>query len=364
MQMVTDQAAGIASSALERFFEQTSRGFDRATDQLGETSHDFRIAGRHVQVRFAGESLANLARPLAHLKCDADSQPAADDGLEILAWQSAEGWSPPRPPWDFGRLAHGGAIAGLDDERVLVNFSGDHDLLCLYHRPTRRALYWLPDSRRLPYWETAAPFRILLHWWSQSFGGHVTHAAAVGRDGEGVLLAGRGGSGKSTTAICCVDAGMEYVGDDYVLLTNAPTPTAHSLYNSAKIHTAFLHRSMPQWRSRVAAEIGPERKSLLFLHECLRSQVRDRLTIRGVIQPKVAPLRVARITRQPQSLGVLAIAPSTMYQLPEARQASLSFFADFMRDVPAYRLDLSTDLSSAPRELSAFLAGKESRHAA
>ena len=110
----------------------------------------------------------------------------------------------------------------------------------------------------LPYWETAAPFRILFHWWSQSFGGQISHAAAVGRDGKGVLLAGRGGSGKSTTAICCVDAGMEYVGDDYVLLTRTPTPTAHSLYNSAKIHTAFLRQALPHWQDRVAGEMGPE----------------------------------------------------------------------------------------------------------
>jgi len=364
MPIAMDHEAAVDSSELEHFFEETARGFDRAADQLGESSHDFRVAGRQVRIRFAGPQLAHLARPLAHLKCGSDCRLADVDGLEILAWESAAGWLPPRPPWDFSRLAHGGAIAGLDNERILVNFSADHGLLCLYHRPTRRALYWLPEAERLPYWETAAPFRILLHWWSQSFGGHVTHAAAVGWNGEGILLAGRGGSGKSTTAICCVDAGMEYVGDDYVLLTGAPIPTAHSLYNSAKIHTAFLRQAMPHWRDRVAGEIGPEHKSLLFLQECLRHQVYDRLTIRGVIQPKVGPLSQARITPQPPSLGVLAIAPSTMYQLPESRQATLSFFADWMRDVPAFRLDLSSDLASAPRELIKFLAGKESLHAA
>jgi hypothetical protein len=88
------------------------------------------------------------------------------------------------------------------------------------------------------------------------------------------------------------------------------------------------------------------------------------LPIYGVIQPKVARLLQARLVPQPQSLGVLAIAPSTMYQLPEARQATLSFFADWMRDVPAFRLDLSGDLASAPRELLKHLSGKESRHAA
>jgi len=364
MHVAMNREAEVRSSELERFFDETARGFDRAAAQLGESSHDFRVAGKRVRVRFAGQSLAHLARPLAHLSCGSECRWPDEDGLEILAWESVAGWLPPRPPWDFRRLAHGGAIAGLDSERVLVNFSADHGMLCLYHRPTRRALYWLPEAQCLPYWETAAPFRILLHWWSQSFGGHVTHAAAVGWNGEGILLAGRGGSGKSTTAVCCVDAGMEYVGDDYVLLTAAPIPTAHSLYNSAKIHTEFLQQAMPHWRDRVAGQIGPERKSLLFLRECLPRQMRDRLIIRGVLQPKVGPLHESRIAPQPASLGVLAIAPSTMYQLPEARQATLSFFADWMRDTPTYRLDLGSDLASAPRALLRFLSGKESRHAA
>jgi hypothetical protein len=362
-------------SELERFFDDTSRGFDLAASRLGASTHEFRVADRHLRVRFAGQELKHLARPLSHLKygqtndvkCDSRSPSAAVGEvaeLEILAWESASGWLPPRPPWDFRRLVQGGAIAGLENERILVNYSADHGLLSLYHRPSRRALYWLPEARRLPYWEIAAPFRILLHWWSQSFGGQVTHAAAVGFDGQGVLLAGRGGSGKSTTAISCVDAGMEYVGDDYVLLTRAPTPTAHSLYHSAKIHTAFLRRALPHWQRRVAAEIGPEHKSLAFLHESVPHQVRDRLAIRAVIQPKVGAEFKSVLLPQASSLGLLAVAPSTMYQLPEARQETLSFLADWLRDVPTSRLKLGRDLASAPDALCKLLAERGMCHAA
>jgi hypothetical protein len=245
-----------------------------------------------------------------------------------------------------------------------VNFSADHDLLCLYHRPTNRAVYWLPTAEWLPYWEIAAPFRILLHWFAQSFGGQIVHAAAVGRDGHGVLLAGRGGSGKSTTAITCLDAGMEYVGDDYVLLMPRPTPIAHSLYNSAKIHTAFMNRALPHWQGRVAARIGPEQKSLLFVNECFTDQVRGRLQIRAVLQPKVGAASSSQIRRQSASLGLLAIAPSTMSQLPLARQSTLSVIADSLRDIPSYRLELGSDLASAPNELTKLLSEQEISRAA
>jgi hypothetical protein len=354
----------VSATEIRRFFERTAQGFAQAADSRGETAQHLTIADRTVRLRIAGNSLTHLARPLAHL-ASAIGGPNADSAdLTLLAWDSPDGWLPPRPPWDFRRIGVLGEIPGLEAGELSANYSADHGLVCLYHRPTRRALFWLPDAKKLPFWERAAPFRILFHWWSQSFGGQICHAAAVGRDGSGVLLVGRGGSGKSTTAIACVDAGMEYIGDDYVLLTRDDQPLAHSLYNSAKIHTAFLNQSLSHWSNWVAEEIGPERKSLVFMDQCLPRQLRGRLLIEGVVQPQVTNSRHAKISRRPASHALLAIAPSTMYQLPEARQQTLSFLANWTRSVPAYLLRLGTDLSSAPSVLSRSLAEERICHAA
>jgi hypothetical protein len=354
----------VSATEIRRFFEHTAQGFELVAAERGETTHQLQLADRTVRLRFAGNSLTHLARPLAHLATIAVGQDAGAPDLTIMAWDSPDGWLPPRPPWDFRRVGVLGEIAGLEAGELSANYSGDHGLVCLYHRPTRRALFWLPDAERLPFWEIAAPFRILFHWWSRTFGGQICHAAAVGCDGRGVLLVGRGGSGKSTTAIACVDAGMEYVGDDYVLLTRDEEPVAHSLYNSAKIHAPFLHQVLPHWATWVAEEIGPERKSLVFMEQSLPRQIRDRLLIEGVVQPQVTSSRLARISRRPASHSLLAIAPSTMYQLPEARQQTLTFLADWTRSVPAYLLHLGTELSSAPNVLSRLLAEEGACHAA
>ncbi|MCI0492231.1 MAG: hypothetical protein L0Z07_04765 [Planctomycetes bacterium] len=361
---MTDSMMAVRDDQLRQFFTASTQRFDQAARSLGEQTRDFQIAGRRVRVRFAGAELTHLARPLAHLECGPLGAADSTFDLEILAWSGSGPYQPPTPPWDFQQLHWFGEIANLGSHEFSVNFAADQGLLSILHHPTRRALYWLPKAESLPFWETAAPFRIVLHWWSQMFGGHVAHAAAVGRGGQGVLLVGRGGSGKSTTAIACVDAGMEYVGDDYVLLTRTPRPTAHSLYQSAKIHTPFLRQTLSHWEGWVAKEIGPEGKSLLFLNEHLPQQIRNQLTIHGVVQPRVTTSPQARMDRQPASQGLLAIAPSTMYQLPEARQATLSFFAKWTREVPAYLLHLGTDLTSAPRVLSQLLAEEAMHHAA
>ena len=350
----------VRDAEVERFFDATVEGYQNDAAKLGEARHSFVVAERHVRVCFAGTALPQLARPLAHLA----GNPTDEPDLEILAWDGASGWQPPKPPWDFQQLSWFGELADFKSRRFSVNFTADHGLLCLFDRARRRAIYWLPDAENLPFWEIAAPFRILFHWWSQTFGGHVTHAAAVGRNGLGVLLAGQGGSGKSTTAVCCIDAGLQYVSDDYVLLTRNPAPVAHSLYHSAKIHSQFLAAALPHWKDRVTTEIGPERKSLAFVREWLPHQVRSQLTICGVVQPKIAGLDQARLVPLAPSLGLLGLATSTMYQLPEARQATLSFFANWMRGVPTYELQLSTDLASAPRVLMRFLSEENARRAA
>ena len=45
------------------------------------------------------------------------------------------------------------------------------------------------------------------------------HAACVGRDGEGILLMGASGSGKTTVSLHCLLAGMEFLAEDSVLIT-------------------------------------------------------------------------------------------------------------------------------------------------
>lgn len=353
----------VGDAQLNRFFEATVERYRDTTGRTGETIRDFRIAGRTVRIRFAGAGLSHLARPLEHVEAAPDSRTAAPS-LDVLVWSGRGDARPPAPPWSFEQLHWFGEIAGLASTEFAVNYAADQGLLCMLHRPTGRAIYWLPDAAELPFWETAAPFRILFHWWAQSFGAHVTHAAAVGRNGDGILLVGRGGSGKSTTSIACVDSGMEYVGDDYVLLTRHPRPEAHSLYHSAKIHTKFLHASLRHWTSWVAGEIGPENKSLFFLREQIPAQVRASLRIVGIVQPRITSNPQARLLPAGAAQGLLAIAPSTMYQLPESRGETLAFFADWVRAVPAYLLQLGTDLTSAPRVLSQHLASEGVRRAA
>jgi hypothetical protein len=52
---------------------------------------------------------------------------------------------------------------------------------------------------------------------------HPVHAAAVGHGGHALLLAGPSGTGKSTVAWLCHEAGLDLLGDDHVRVQLAPS---------------------------------------------------------------------------------------------------------------------------------------------
>ena len=85
-------------------------------------------------------------------------------------------------------------------------------------------------------WEGAAPFRQILQWSMAGTRFSMLHAGAVSHAGEGVLLVGQSGSGKSTTVAACLQAGLGVCGDDLVMVgRSAQGWSAHALYDAIKL---------------------------------------------------------------------------------------------------------------------------------
>ncbi len=76
------------------------------------------------------------------------------------------------------------------------------------------------------------PFRLTLSWIADLFGAEVLHGSAIVVGGTGLLLSGRSGSGKSTTAIAAAVAGHSFLADDCVLLHDG---SMHAVFSRAKV---------------------------------------------------------------------------------------------------------------------------------
>ena len=206
---------GSNASSMKRRAGSTAR-----PPRLGKSTHDFLVAGRHMRVRFAGSALAHLARPLAHLKCDRCGAVGRGAG----GWRFWRGTVRMagclRGPLGIsGNLRIAGRLPAWRTTGIASTISAITvcSACTIGKRGEPSTGCRTPPSCRFG--------NLRLRSASCSIGGHSRSAAKWSMPppwdatAKECLLAGRGGSGKSTTAITCVDAGMQYVGDDYVLLT-------------------------------------------------------------------------------------------------------------------------------------------------
>ena len=344
------------SSQSVEYFQSVYELFKSAQQVTGPIERSFRIGGYLIRLSFAGAGLLSLTRALEHLAVDDNSAP----DLTICLWDSESTGQRMTPrPWQEDDFLARGVIQGYNTERIYTAFQHGSAAVSVLDKESNLAVFWAPDSN-LPYWEHGSPLRTILHWWLLNQGLQLVHAAAVGNSNGGVLIGGKGGSGKSTTALACLESNLSYVGDDYTLLGLDSGPLVHSLYNSAKLNSDQVQR-LPALLPKIAnTERLAEEKALLFVNEHYPSKVATRLPVRAILLPRVTGLPETRLKRVSVVMALAALAPSTIFQLPRAGNEALKFLATFARHLPCFSIEVGTDLSTIPPAIEGLLAELDS----
>ena len=229
-----------------------------------------------------------------------------DPDLTISLFDTAStGIEPPAPLWEPIVAAPGtNPVARLRSERACVLAAVGSRGLTAALPAEGVAVFHLPDAAAIPASERAAPIREALQLLMAARGRLMTHAGAVGRDGRGALLVGRGGSGKSTLALSCALAGMEIVADDYVLL-EPDSLTAHAMQSTAKLtEDSAVRLGIP---ADAIDAVGFEptlegpAKALVDIRGIAPGRMKRRLEIVAVVAP--AGPRISRWSRATADLG-------------------------------------------------------------
>jgi len=338
------------------FFEAAEHAFLSAQDTAGGSDErTFTIAGYHVRLRFAGRPLIpSMTTALAHLV----SEPSESPDLTVCIWDSASTRTPMMPPpWPTADHSIPGLNQLFRTERFQMLFQPANCTLSMLDRSRDLALWWIPDASQLTYYETISPLRALLHWWMSRHGRQLVHAGAVGTADGGVLLPAKGGSGKSTTALACLEAGLSYLGDNSILLGTDGLPVhAYSLYSSAALHSTHLEETLPHllpliWNPQ---QLG-QQKAFAFLHERYPTQMTASLPIRAVLVPRFTGRRDTELAQSSPAASLKALVPSTVFSLPGAGRETFETLVRVVAPLPHYVLNLGTDLSQVPRAVSNLL---------
>jgi len=345
--------------------------FLEAEERIGGINYDYRIGDSIVRLRFAGGALIpSITRAFAHLAVP--PAPAAD--LVICIWDSAStGRRLPLLVSSLTRLLKmtwlenrgiRGELLDYNSQRFRAALHGeDSNLLSLLELREKIGIYWVENGCDIPWYEMGAPLRTLLYWWFSDRGQYIVHAGAVGTDAGGILLGGKGNSGKSTTALASLASSLQYAGDDYVLVSAGREPVVHSLYNTAKVKGEADFKRFPWMASRIcnAERIGANgEKPMMFVHEHQPEKIISGFPLKAIVLPRFIPgnAKCKVIPLAPDS-AFKAIAQSTVTQLIGAGSETLRAMSQVTQRVPCYLAGLGEDLEDIPNVMLELLA----RHA-
>lgn len=335
------------------FHAQVNARLACAAAENGGT-HDVDIAIGPVAFRlaFAGDALLEpFTRALSHLQVQLQAAPDTHIGLWDIA--STRVGLPP-PPWPGTAYSYSGQVLGYNDEQYTTLFHPDGRILFLYDAAARRGTVAVFDRRQLPSYELAAPLRPLLSRILQLHGIQALHAAGVALPDGGVLFAGRGGVGKSTSTLACLDSPLRLAGDDYCAV-GVQSSVVYSLYNSAKANAVtvgllpFLEPLITNWAT------WGEDKAVWYLAESFPDKLIREFPLRAILIPRITGVRETRVAPAPRSAALLALAPTTVAQLPNAQVQALENVSMLARSVPAYYLNLGTALDQVPHAVLGVL---------
>jgi hypothetical protein len=335
-----------SDSELTDFLHVATSEHAEAMRVHGTVERYLEVGRDRVRLRFAGASLAEALLPGLGPRAT-----AADGGrptASIDLWEEVlvPGGHVP-VPWSDNDVGPRGLLRGPTGSGIVVVQEGSvregSARVTLVDETARAIRYRVPSTEMLPWWERAHPMRTALFWALAGSGRHLVHAGAVGDERGGILLVGASGSGKTTMALAALMAGLRYVSDDYVLITTDSGPQAHNVFATAKLLEGHLER-FPELAVH-ARRFGlgePDEKFVLYLPAACPGALTTALRLRAVAVPRITGGTTAV---RPTSAGeaLLALAPSTIMQMPYDGGAVLAPLGRLLRSLPSFAIDVGDD---------------------
>jgi len=327
----------------------------------------FILAGATVSMTIAGRHLATLiGKPFRHLSTRDLLEPPH---LTIDLWDElATGIACPRAVRDVEERAEKGGEA---DSVVTVGTAADRyvghlrpGIRVWTDRQAAHIVGWVESSARLSIQDRGKPLHFPLLLWHADRGVPVIHAALVASRGQGALLVGKGGTGKTTAALACFLGGLDFLGDDYVGLQRAGGRlfVGHSLYSSVWLTADGESR----FRALIPYAEPPERpdtgvRRLVQVFDVAPDRLKPTAQIRAVVATVLSAESASSFRPVSKATTLLALAPTSMLRLPVSGTVHLEWMSQLVGHVPCYELAVGRDVSTLPPLVRTLLEQGERR---
>lgn len=339
-----------------RLFDGLCRGFDKTVAQRSPSVHEFllAVAGGVAHLRVVGNDLADhLIRPWKHLIIprSAHTTPA----LSIDVWD--ENATQVRCQVRDSAVSSHTRMAFSPDGRFSAQ-QLPHTLSCLDHR-TGRLIASVVWDNQVPFYEWARPLSIPLIYWCEAQGVFTVHAGLISHAGNGVLLPGMNGAGKSTAALGCVMGGHRFLGDDLVGVQCRYDDTylGHSLYGSVSIEEQHLKRFPDAARYAIPTPSAGAGKLLVAMWEAYPHLLQRSVRIQAIAIPRVTGCRESRVRPASKRDALIAVGVSSLLMIPRRDDRLFESLSEMVERLPCFWLELGHDVGSIATCVEAIIEG-------
>lgn len=340
--------ASVTSRSLANF---ARRAIEMAEAITADQEPDCRVSLQEMQVNLYTKNVRFGSYVAQRLACQSLQSPGANQ-LSIAVLSPDDSPVPAPPVWGES-VYHPHAIDQLlQDTPFKVTFFHDCTLWQIFDQEKRFGVQWMRGSDDFPGWESSAPLRVFLHWCFNALQMRLTHAGTLGIRGQGILLTGQGGSGKSGTVAGGILHGLDSVGDDYVLVDQRQSCcVAFPLFRTIKQDASGIKRLGIESQIADTREPNWQQKYEFTSEELVSRPFVNRLAIHAIVLPRISGSDHSQFTAISPQRAMLSLAPTNLSQLPGDRRTGAEFFSNLVRKLPCYELTLSRN----PIEITAAI---------
>lgn len=225
-----------------------------------------------------------------------------------------------------------------------LHIDSQYQVYSIFDRKLSRGIQLRHSSSQKPPWETGGPLRIFIHWHLAKLSRPLIHAGSLAVGNTGVLIAGPGGSGKSSTVISGIFSELGSVGDDYISVEINSQILLRPVFKIMKVDPARLLAI----GIKTTADLNWQNKVELNFSELSRGLTNNLIEAKALLLPKICNRKKSRLLRASSKQAFLSLTPSAMSQLPGDWDHLFRSGAEISRRLPCYVLELGVD----PKEIA------------
>lgn len=155
------------------------------------------------------------------------------------------------------------------------------------------------------------------------------HAALLGGGERGLLVTGKGGSGKSTISAAALVGGAAFCSDDFVALERVGDAlVGHCLYASIMLNGGHIDRFPALSRQAVRFRTDIFAKHMVPIAAAFPAQLRASLTIEAVAVPAIVATPESLLVSGNRSDMLRAVAPTSVFSSPWREADRVRFLFD------------------------------------